>query len=250
VEIAAHLTMTHGLFPNGLLPHVWVRFLGAAWSLSTEWQFYVLALALGCAIGSCPRRVERMTRCLLVLAVAGLAWRHFAPASWQFSRAFLPNKAAYFALGMASWSVVRVGGKAGPEPWGVLVATLALCLADGPEKLLPPLAWVLCLAAQLRSGSFGLAAVAVVLRTRVLQWFGAVSYCLYLVNEPVQKLLGVALARAAEGDQALFSSLWVPSSLALPLATAAWLHRRVETRGLDWGRRLASGGGSGAAVAG
>ncbi len=34
-EIAAHLTMTHGLFPAGLLPHAWVSFLGAAWSLST-----------------------------------------------------------------------------------------------------------------------------------------------------------------------------------------------------------------------
>jgi peptidoglycan/LPS O-acetylase OafA/YrhL len=39
VFIATHLTMTHGLFPNGALPDVWVGFLGAAWSLSTEWQF-------------------------------------------------------------------------------------------------------------------------------------------------------------------------------------------------------------------
>src|SRR3954454_6450819 len=40
VEIAAHLAMAHGLFPNATLPDVWVSFLGAAWSLSTEWQFY------------------------------------------------------------------------------------------------------------------------------------------------------------------------------------------------------------------
>ena len=38
--------MTHGLFPDGGLPDVWVSFLGAAWSLSTEWQFYLLALLL------------------------------------------------------------------------------------------------------------------------------------------------------------------------------------------------------------
>src|SRR3954454_9916116 len=42
-ELVAHLTMTHGLFPNGLLPNAWVSFLGSAWSLSTEWQFYALA---------------------------------------------------------------------------------------------------------------------------------------------------------------------------------------------------------------
>jgi peptidoglycan/LPS O-acetylase OafA/YrhL len=62
-EISAHLTMTHGLFPNGVLPDVWVSFLGAAWSLSTEWQFYVLALLLGRSrIG-----VERLAAVFLVL---------------------------------------------------------------------------------------------------------------------------------------------------------------------------------------
>ena len=59
--IAAHLTMTHGLFPDGVLPDVWVGFLGAAWSLSTEWQFYLLALLIGpppgtaCACLAVPR---------------------------------------------------------------------------------------------------------------------------------------------------------------------------------------------------
>ena len=37
--ITTHLTMTHGLFPDGILPYLWLEFLGAAWSLSTEWQF-------------------------------------------------------------------------------------------------------------------------------------------------------------------------------------------------------------------
>ena len=98
VEIVAHLTMTHGLFPNGLLPDVWFSFLSAAWSLSTEWQFYVLALWLGrWRIGA-----EWLAVSFLVLAVAGLAWHMTAPESWQFSRAFLPNKAEYFALGIAS----------------------------------------------------------------------------------------------------------------------------------------------------
>ena len=68
-EIAAHLTMAHGLFPNGVLPNVCFSFLGAAWSLSTEWQFYVLALLLGRSrIG-----FERLAAVFLLLAVIGLA---------------------------------------------------------------------------------------------------------------------------------------------------------------------------------
>jgi peptidoglycan/LPS O-acetylase OafA/YrhL len=81
--------MTHGLFPNALLPDAWNSFLAAAWSLSTEWQFYVLALLLGRTRMS----VERLVTAFLLLAVAGLAWDMSAPEAWRFSRAFLPNKA-------------------------------------------------------------------------------------------------------------------------------------------------------------
>ncbi len=35
----------------------------------------------------------------LLLAAAGLAWDVAAPEAWRFSRAFLPDKAQYFALG-------------------------------------------------------------------------------------------------------------------------------------------------------
>ena len=70
IGIATHLTMTHGIFPDGVLPGAWVAFLGTAWSLSTEWQFYVLALLLGHRLG-----LVRMT-CIVFGArsrVAGLA---------------------------------------------------------------------------------------------------------------------------------------------------------------------------------
>src|SRR4051812_15186017 len=73
-EIAVHLPMLHGLFPHGILPNVWVSFLGAAWSLSTEWQFYVLALVLGfVGIGT-----SRMAVLFMVIAVGGLAWAAIA----------------------------------------------------------------------------------------------------------------------------------------------------------------------------
>jgi peptidoglycan/LPS O-acetylase OafA/YrhL len=97
-EIAAHLTMMHGLFPNGVLPDAWNSFLAAGWSLSTEWQFYVLALLLG----RTRMDTERLVTVFLLLAALGLAWDTAAPEAWRFSRAFLPNKAQYFALGIAS----------------------------------------------------------------------------------------------------------------------------------------------------
>ena len=247
VSIAAHLVMAHGVFPDGVMPGAWVGFLGAAWSLSTEWQFYLLAAAAAPLIRRDRDGLAAFATALLALAAAGAAWQALAPPSLTFSRAFLPNKATYFALGVASVPVLRKGLTC-PAPTAlfsaVLVATLLLCSANGVDKLAVPLAWVAVLAAQ--TGAGGRAPVLLTtawlgrwLTGRALLWLGAVSYPLYLVNEPVQKLLGRALAIAAHGNALLFGLAWVPGALLLPLGLAwllhIWIERPMQRRGSTYG---------------
>jgi peptidoglycan/LPS O-acetylase OafA/YrhL len=250
--IATHMTMTHGLFPNGVLPNVWVGFLGAAWSLSTEWQFYLLALLIGARLG--PRRMAWL---FLAMSAASIAWHAMVPESWQFSRAFLPNKAQYFALGVVSAIVVRDGPKGLPAYLVVLTTTLALCAEQGGiDKLLPPAIWTACLAAQVFSPSSSprkrgpsgwipafagmtMGVLAAVLQSRPMVWLGAVSYCIYLVNEPVQKLLGVTLAMVVQGNAALFTMIWIPGAVVLPVLVSWWLHEWVELPAQRYGRGMA-----------
>jgi peptidoglycan/LPS O-acetylase OafA/YrhL len=272
--IAAHLTMVHGLFPNGVLPDIWIGFLGAAWSLSTEWQFYLLALLIGPRLG-----LRSCAWVFLGVSVAAVAWHAVVSDAWQFSRAFLPNKAQYFALGIISALVVRQGAKGLANYLAVLAVTLVLCaMQGGIDKLLPPIVWTLCLAAQLmpdknlplalregvgggdashaiggtlapspsplprgdgRKRASALHLLTVTLQSRPMVWLGATSYCIYLVNEPVQKLLGVALAVAVNGNPTLFTALWIPGAVVLPLVAAWWLHVWIETPALRWGRTVA-----------
>ena len=228
-EIAAHLTMTHGLFPHAILPHVWVSFLGSAWSLSTEWQFYILALLTG-------GRGERLCRILFALALAGLVWQWTGPEDWQFSRAFLPNKGHFFALGVASVAVVRTEPGAVRRYALMLAATLAVCAAGGtPGKLLPPLIWTACLWVQMHPAC----PPARFLSSRRMGYLGAISYCLYLINEPIHKMLGQPLGWLAEGDPALFTLLWVPAAIGLPILVSAALHWYVEAPAQRWGRLVA-----------
>jgi peptidoglycan/LPS O-acetylase OafA/YrhL len=235
VEIAAHVTMTHGLFPNALLPDAWNSFLAAAWSLSTEWQFYVVALLLGRARMSAGRLVPLF----LLLAVLGLAWDLTVPEGWRFSRAFLPNKAQYFALGIASavWA-----DRGSLKAYAIVLgATLVISAAHGNAgKLVPPLIWTLCLAAQLRPGRFK--AIAVPLRWRIMQTLGAISYPIYLANEPVQKALAFVLICFVPRNPIAFDAVWLPAAVALPIGAAALLHRYVETPAQQWGRALARRG--------
>jgi peptidoglycan/LPS O-acetylase OafA/YrhL len=232
VEIVAHLSMTHGLFPKATLPDIWVSFLGSAWSLSAEWQFYLLAMfALG-------RR--RLCWLLLALAVAGVAWRLTVPEPLLFSRAFLPNKAHFFALGVASVPVVRGDRGAMGRYLLVLIASLAICATEGGVgKLLPPLAWTFFLAVQMRPDLIGLRQASAVLCSRLARYLGAISYCIYLVNEPANKVAGEVLSRYADGDGALFTTLWLPVGIGVPILISAWLHAYLEVPALRWGRDFA-----------
>ncbi len=232
IEFGAHVTMVHGMFPNAVLPDVWVSFLGPAWSLSTEWQFYVLALVLGRS----RMGASRLAAMFLGLAAAGWFWDSLAPEAWRFSRAFLPNKAHYFALGIASaaWVERRSMGSF----LAALTATMMVCTGrGGVEKLLPPLVWTLCVAGQLYPGWLG--TIVSPLRWRAVQWLGLVSYPLYLANEPVQKVVCVVLGYFTGGNPVAFNAVWVPAAVLLPIAVAALLHRYVEAPALRWGRALA-----------
>jgi peptidoglycan/LPS O-acetylase OafA/YrhL len=243
VDVLAHLTMTHGLFPNFVMPHIWVSLLGAAWSLSTEWQFYVLALWLGRRWSAAPGGLRKMAWSLVALAAVGWLWHAMTPEDWGFSRAFLGNKGHYFALGVVSALAVRDRAAAFGAYLPVLVATLALCwLHGGAAKLLPPMVWTLILAVQIWPHLPGLGLGAGVLRSAPMQWLGALSYCIYLTNEPIQKLFGIVLVWLVQGDALLFTVVWLPGAFLLPLLASAWLHRWVELPALGWGRAWAHRG--------
>lgn len=210
-HLLAHLTLLHGLIPQGTLPYAYITLLGPAWSLSTEWQFYLVIGLSG------PRRISGFT---LALLAAGILYRVLPlPPAFQFSRAFLPDAAPFFALGLASALWLRGGG---PRLFLVcLTAAAALELLSGPGKILIPFAWALAVLAQ--KPGWG-----AVLEHPALLFLGAISYPLYLLNEPVQRGLALLLAPLAHGDAVCFTLLWLPAALAATFLAATALHFWLE----------------------
>ena len=207
-HIVAHLLLLHGLIPDKILPYAYVSLLGPAWSLSTEWQFYLL---IGLAA---PRRPGRFA--LIILAL-GAVW-HILPCRADFSRAFFPDAAPYFALGLASAAWMR-GDRRTLFP--CLLGACAIGLLSGPDKAIPPLIWGGIMLAQAKPWG-------AILEHRALQYLGAISYPLYLANEPVQRALALTLGPLAHGNATLFSAVFIPASLIVSLLLAAALHHAVE----------------------
>jgi peptidoglycan/LPS O-acetylase OafA/YrhL len=243
-EIGAHLTMIHGLLPDAVLPGAWTSFLGAAWSLSTEVQFYAVMALLAPAL---PGR-RGLSRLFLGLAIAALAWRWAAPDGWQFSRAFLPNKAQYFALGVASadW-IADVRPRAGARLALVLGATLALSAAQGGmDKIGAPLVWTACLLAQRSLGMGGGEPRVVLARGHAASAASAAvggDVLLHLPCERAGAEAAVAWLRAGRrGNGVLFTALWIPGAVLLPLGLAGVLHARIEQPALRLWRGLAGRG--------
>ncbi|HTQ72206.1 MAG TPA: acyltransferase, partial [Acidocella sp.] len=204
-HLLAHLTLLHGLIPNSLLPYGWVTLLGPAWSLSTEWQFYLLIGLVA------PKRLGTFAMALL-----GLGFLYpLLPLGGEFSRAFLPAAAAWFALGIASrlWLT--------SNRLGLFIACLAgVCLLaqfTGPGKAVTALVWTALMLAQRHGWASPLAA-------RPLLYLGALSYPLYLVNEPMERLLALWLGPALGQQPHYFSLVFLPLSVLLSIAAAALLH--------------------------
>jgi peptidoglycan/LPS O-acetylase OafA/YrhL len=242
-HIAAHLTLTQGILPPAVLPNAEFSILGPAWSLSTEWQFYLLVAAILAFGPNRPRHGDSWRPFLLCVTAAGLIGLAMdaLPPVWQPGRAFLPHEAWYFALGIAShaWRITR--GRAA-RGWWCLAAVSIVGLAWHQTPLtswIVPAIWASCLFCDAPRPPLPLRPLAALLNGAPLQWVGGISYPLYLIHAPIQRLLMLAVAPVADGRWAMFSLIWGPLAVLLPFAAAYALHRWVEVPCWQWSRRRA-----------
>ncbi len=236
VDGILHFFLLQGLPPTSVLPAEPYTFLGVAWSLSLEWQFYCVApFALWWA-----RRNKIGGFILALLAGCGAL---FSPKLMgEFSNAFLPVKAAFFFVGGLSYVAVVENEYPRRALRWLFVSTLLLLLVwligTGKviEALLPAIVWFLVLAA-VRLHWLGL--IRAGLRLRPMQFLGRVSYSTYLFHVPVIIVIQTVLwhwAPPANPRQLLFYTAMsaVPATLLVSWL-AWWLVERPPQR---WGKRL------------
>jgi peptidoglycan/LPS O-acetylase OafA/YrhL len=235
-----HATMLHGIPPDSVLPYSSSAFLAPAWSLSLEWQFYLLAPVLIGLLSRTRGTLYVATAISLMLLYAG---SHGLLGYWKYP-SFLPLAINYFLIGIFSRMVLEKNGMILPD-----IVFLLVIIAAGRSGMRELLIWsvffVIVLIEQGRlprpaPATLAKAAIDVFAWNRIVRSLGRWSYSTYLIHIPIFSIVVGAgrtwLGMTSRTDAVILVALSIPIVLA-----ASWgMYELVEKPGMAAGRRLAS----------
>ena len=242
-DLLLHLTFTQVYSDQFIF---WTN--GPAWSLAVEFHFYVVMALSVPLVNAVARRLDSRTARLVLVSVfpallvtAGLLyiawetiWHPAATDDW--SVLFSPlSRAADFGIG-AALAVAAAAGVRLPGPARAVgavfgLAALGLLVATRPIALIGEWwhpAYALAIAVGLVSIVLHDGPWPAVLEWRPMVWVGGLGYGVYLIHEPVMRVLGDAglLPEARPGSWFLVTAVIV----AVPSVLLAWVSANTVER--------------------
>lgn len=238
-----HLTMLHGLVPANILPNASTAFLGPAWSLSLEWQFYIIApLWYALFITKNAWRKQLMYGgCLFCI----LKSHYFFSQIEQ--GAFLPLQLSYFLAGIASYFLYKNIRHLEYKGDIVLPLTMLLLLgiyriADKALGLAPFMIWAVVLTLLFEpEHSISSKLISPIFTNRVSLWLGKISYSIYLSHSLVLALvqyLTLKLLPHSTKTELLVMLLLATTAITLPFSE--FLYQTIERPFILYGKRILS----------
>ncbi|HKQ83925.1 MAG TPA: acyltransferase [Steroidobacteraceae bacterium] len=231
-HLLAHLTLLHGLVPDRLLLDTAFAFVGQAWSISVEWQFYLVAPLLITWLFSAQRFRSQLG--LAVLTVCCIVLARYLGSG------FVGHYLHLFTIGIGSFALYEWCSR---SQWplhlvrGALAVLLPL-LTLASTALVPLVIWVFALhvviAARADTASVE-ARAATVATSAPLRYLGRISYCVYLSHMVVLMLGMRALAELHLGATA-YALCLLAITIGGTLLVSSALHHSIEQPAIDLGR--------------
>jgi peptidoglycan/LPS O-acetylase OafA/YrhL len=231
-HILFHIPLLQGVVPNRFLPYSALTFIGQAWSLTVEWQFYLAAPLLFLLATSMRNNWAR----IVVIIVAAVCWA----INPYMNGGFLGNNWFMFFVGFLSYFAFQhVLSKLSRQQMVILAASLvALALIFTPQFAASLAIWIIslfCIVDARNEGKNNL--VGNLLSTKVVMYLGKISYPIYMVHMQVL-LVCMRLANLLELSMNVRVVAIPAVGVAATIVAAEILHRIVEAPFHKVGRRL------------
>ncbi|MEO5914294.1 MAG: acyltransferase [Luteolibacter sp.] len=232
-----HLTLLNGLLPESFLKNATGTLLTPAWSITLEWQYYLVAPFVA--------RMVRSASGMLALTAVAFLGMHFSKI-WQNPQlAFFPAHLPLFLLGIGSYHFYACFG--GDEKSGK-IRNLAITIVIAVGILLQWHAvalvlWGLGFGCILARGTDPFARALAVLRkvllAPLLQRLGKISFPLYLVHWPVIfGILYLVVRQFPAISSVQAATVMLVIGLPVILVMAQVMHLLVEMPGMALGKKV------------
>ncbi|PRC90958.1 acyltransferase family protein [Solimicrobium silvestre] len=237
-HLLAHITLLHGLISDHILPNSQYAFIGQAWSISVEWQFYLVAPFIFHAVIA----KKWNTVASLLIAVCVLRSLNYS------GEGFAVNQAGYFLIGMLSYFIWKRADQLSAIDFRLIeVAALVLIALSYflIVRSLSPVLWIALMTCMLaeQHDSPGLVQqyLGRLLNHPLLRWCGKISYSVYMVHMLVIYAIQYSiLTMWPHIEKIYFVALMLPLAVAGTLGLAVFSWTFIEAPGIELGRRVSA----------
>lgn len=220
-HLVAHLTLLHGVIPNNILNESQYMFLGPAWSLSLEWQFYLVAPF---AVAALRGRYAALAVAVVLLSFAAYKAKLFGTF---YNPSILFGAGHYFLLGIATRLAAEKLPKFETYPYAIALGAAIMLLVD--RDLVVLAGWIALVA------YFQTAKTSPLLDSRIANWAGARSYSVYILHQPIIYL--TVFAFHGLGFWPMFAAVTVVTVVVVTVG-AELLYWAVELPAIKFGKSL------------
>lgn len=241
-HIVAHLFAAHSLIPDVILPDTAYAFLGQAWSISLEWQFYIIAPFVIAFI----KKRQTLLSCAIALIGTGLMvlYSYVAPAG------FIGRHYEFFMIGIASYYAIsfltgdRSDKVSSSLIWLAVLAISMLLLSFRSDAIIPYVIWLgvlyVVVGAYRKMDVFSIL-VSRALTSKPAMFLGKMSYSIYLSHMIVIVCVLTVLNRYSGISLELHALLLFCSTVPLTILLSWLTYTYIEKPFMDMGKSLAIG---------
>lgn len=226
VHMAAHVTLLHGVIPDHILKFSDIAIMGVAWSLSLEWQFYLIAPLL---YSKKMSRYKLATSAgIIVLLLIGRIYNH--------STSYLGNSLILFFMGGASFFVLNAAKKVNPHYVLKLLPIVGFLIVPNRYYV----AWFIWITALWAEMGIPIASrIQRYWHSSFMQKLGTYSYSFYCFHFISLVLCSCFILKVwSPASQPTFAVVLLLTSFPIAWIGAYLSYRYIETPGINFAKRI------------